>query len=373
MNGMLIMEQIIGQAPPSDTSQILNLIMVILFLIFLVWGQRLQASVILKDIEYALARLRLIRDEARKTVIERIKSVGKLEGDPSKEVDRYLEYVFIEPVSLDPAGLVWKLDHLLKVAENRARSEAQSLIPQASEVQRQNILNVLEVAQSLNMLYKIIRHYYIMGKKTASYFIIIQLQAILPEVMMQANALLAALHAFSYGHVIGDGAGEIVAARFAQGAEGELIAQDTVVVDVPFNERVISIVKSRGPGGVVGMPGDAVMKLLERDRYDLVIMVDAGLKLEGEKSGDIFEGVGAAIGGIGTEKYKIEEAVTKKGMPLYGVIIKMSLIEALSPITKDILSGVERAFDRVKEIIMEKTAPGARVLLVGVGNTIGIK
>lgn len=370
---MLMVEQIISQNPPSDLSSVLNLIMVILFLIFLVWGQRLQASVILKDIEYALARLKLVRDEARKTAIKRIKAVGKLERDPSSEVDRYLEYVFIEPVSLDPTGIVWKLDHLLKVAENRARSEAQILIPQASETQRQNVLNLLEAVQSLNLIYKIVRHYYIMGKKTTSYFIIMQLQAILPNIMMQANALLAALHAFSYGHVIGDGAGEIVAARFTQGADGELVAQDTVVVDVPFNDRTISVVKSKGPGGVVGMPGDAVMKLLERDHYDLVIMVDASLKLEGEKSGDIFEGVGAAIGGIGTEKYKIEEAVTKKNTPLYGVIIKMSLIEALSPITKDILNGVERAFERIKEIIMEKTAPGAKVLLVGVGNTIGVK
>ena len=34
-------------------------------------------------------------------------------------------------------------------------------------------------------------------------------------------------------------------------------------------------------------------------------MVDAGLKLEGEDSGYVVDGVGAAIGGVGVEKFKI--------------------------------------------------------------------
>jgi hypothetical protein len=79
---------------------------------------------------------------------------------------------------------------------------------------------------------------------------------------------------------------------------------------------------------------------------------------------------GAVVGDI---EVKIEEAVTKKNLPLYGILIKMSLIEASSPMTKDVLSGTDRAFERVKELIAEKTGPGARILLVGVGNTMGVK
>ena len=41
--------------------------------------------------------------------------------------------------------------------------------------------------------------------------------------------------------------------------------------------------------------------------FAMVIMIDAGLKLEGELVGEVSEGIGAAIGGPGVDAYKIEE------------------------------------------------------------------
>ena len=38
-------------------------------------------------------------------------------------------------------------------------------------------------------------------------------------------------------------------------------------------------------------------------------MIDAALKMEGDKTGSVVIGVGAAIGGIGVEKYKIEQQI----------------------------------------------------------------
>ncbi|MGC9201271.1 MAG: DUF1512 family protein [Thermoproteota archaeon] len=368
---MLILNLLTEQA--LDVGTILNLVFLILFFIFIVWGQRIQMMVILRDIEFAIGRLKLMKDSARNAVVERMKKFSS--SDPSGFVDKVIEYVTIEPVSLDPSGIVWKYDYLLKTSEDRIKSEVYSFASQAKEEEKSNLLNVLEVLANLNLLYKLMRHYYIMGKKTGSAFIIIQLQAILPEVLMNADALMGALFAFSYGHPVGDGVGALVAAKLIGNKANEVkeVARDTIYVETTLENRKLGIIKARGPGGTVGYPGDAVMSLLEQKKYDLVVMVDAGLKLEGEKSGSVVEGVGAAIGGIGTEKYKIEEVVSKKGIPLYGVIVRMSMKEAITPMTEELYKASEQVINRIKELIKEKVPEGGSMLLIGVGNTIGIR
>ena len=84
------------------------------------------------------------------------------------------------------------------------------------------------------------------------------------------------------------------------------------------------------------------------------------------------EGVGAAIGGIGTERFKIEEVAHKHKIPLFAVIVKQSLKEAIAPMKKEIYGGVEKAIERVKRIINENTKEGDTVFVAGIGNTIGI-
>jgi hypothetical protein len=96
------------------------------------------------------------------------------------------------------------------------------------------------------------------------------------------------------------------------------------------------------------------------------------LKLEGEETGEVAEGVGAAIGGIGVEKFRIEEVAKKYGIPLYAVVIKQSLKEAVSPMNRKIYDGIYEAIERVKRIIKEKIPVGGYGILVGVGNTVGI-
>jgi hypothetical protein len=351
----------------------MNIVYLAMFFVFMVWGQRIQLTITLRNVGSALSRLKSMRDEARRATIENVKRVGKPQQDPTAYVDRYLEYVLIQPVSMDPAGIVGKFDHLLNITDERIKDEIRAIAPGATESQQFNLINLLEIAQTLNTFYRVIRHYYVFGKKTSSYFLIIQIQMILPLLMREAEALLGAVHAFTYGHPVGDSAGAIVAARMMYGHEMSDIAKDTVSTEIDYEGRRVIAIKSKGPGGTVGRPGDAVATILKRRKaISSVLMVDAGLKLEGEKSGEIFEGIGAAIGGIGTEKFKIEEIVTKKKVPLYGVIIKMSNQEALCPLTQEIMAGVEQAVERIKSLIREKTKVGDTVLLVGVGNTMGV-
>ena len=65
-------------------------------------------------------------------------------------------------------------------------------------------------------------------------------------------------------------------------------------------------------------------------------MIDAALKLEGEKTGAVAEGIGGAYRGIGVEKYQVEEVATRFDMPIYAVIVKQSVQDAITIMRKEI-------------------------------------
>ncbi len=101
-------------------------------------------------------------------------------------------------------------------------------------------------------------------------------------------------------------------------------------------------------------------------------MIDAALKLEGEKPGEVAEGIGAAIGGPGTEQYKIEESILEHKIPINAVIIKEDIGDAVSPMRKEVFDATETAVERVKRVIKEKTKEGDVVIIAGIGNSIGV-
>ncbi|MBI2624753.1 MAG: DUF1512 family protein [Candidatus Nealsonbacteria bacterium] len=105
----------------------------------------------------------------------------------------------------------------------------------------------------------------------------------------------------------------------------------------------------------------------------IIVTIDAGLKLEGEDSGIVQEGVGTAIGGIGVERYKIEEVATANDIPLYAIIVWQSIKEAISEMTEEIRGSIPEVCSRLDRLVNEKTKPGNTVLIVGVGNTIGVE
>jgi hypothetical protein len=103
-----------------------------------------------------------------------------------------------------------------------------------------------------------------------------------------------------------------------------------------------------------------------------IIMIDAALKLEGEGVGEVAEGVGAAIGGPGVDQFKIEESILKYRLPINAVIIKEDIGDAISPMRKEIFDAADKAIERIKQVILERTKEGDKVIIVGVGNSIGI-
>jgi len=346
------------------------------FIAFIFYGQRIQMYVMIREVENSLHKLRVIKDEGKKTTIDAIKELGKPEIDPAPRVDRYLDYFTISPQSMDPAGIVNKLDHILDVRDERLKEEVKLMAPSLSEdeVQINNLENTLEAAMALNYIYKVVRHFYIQGKKTLSLYVIMQLQMILPLVMKEAEAYASALKAFAYGQPIGDGVGPLVASKLMHGYEIRKVPKDCVVASVPMEGRTALVLKAEGPGGNVGKPGDAIETVIEENKGKLacLIMIDAGLKLEGELVGEVSEGIGAAIGGPGVDQFKIEEKLTKYKIRNYAIIVKEDIGDAVSPMRKEINDSVDKVIARVTDVIKERTKEGDTVLIVGVGNSIGV-
>ncbi|MBS7624886.1 DUF1512 domain-containing protein [Candidatus Bathyarchaeota archaeon] len=358
----------------DNVGWIFQAIWLLAFIIIWIYGQRIQTILMLKEIEGSLYRLKAMRDRGRQIAISTIREIGKPSEDPTPRVDRLLEHVDIEPVGLDPTGIIRRLEHIISVREFKLKDEVRRMAPQADEVQLNNLTNVLEVALALNQIYKVVRHYYLMGKKTLSFYIILQIQMLLPLIMKESEAFVNALRAFTLGQPIGDGVGALVAARLMYGREKRLIAHDTVVSEVDIDGRKAYVIKAKGPGGNVGKPGEAIKQILEEKegRVALIIIVDAAQKLEGERSGEVVEGVGAAIGGPGVDKYKVEEVAAKYNVPLSAILIKEDVDDVISTMRKEIIDGVEEAINRIKRLIHENTKEGDTVIIAGVGNTIGI-
>jgi len=373
---MLIIQQVAQGLLGSDSvlSWVLQIVFLGIFVVFMFYGQRIQMSIMIREVEGSLFKLKAMRDEARKVAINAIKEIGKPQTDPTEQVDRFLEYFAIMPVDLDPAGIIWRLEHLIDVQDARFKTDVKLMAPQADETQRNNLEMTLAAAVDLNIIFKIVRHLYLLGKKTLSLYIIMQVQMILPLIMKEAEAYASGLKAFELGQPIGDGAGPLVAAKLMHEYEKTKIEKDCVVAKVPIEGRTTYVVKAEGPGANVGKPGEAIKQVIEQNegKISLAIIIDAAGKLEGEKIGEVAEGIGVVIGGPEVEKYKVEETALKYKVPVHAIAVKEDVGDSISPMRKEIADAVEGVIDRIKRLILERTKEGDSVIIAGIGNSIGI-
>ena len=344
------------------------------FIIYLFYAQRIQAMTMLRQIEVTLRKVKHLRDQSKVTAIKAVKETGNAVEDPSPMVDRFVEHFLIPPVNMDPAGVVGKLGQLLNVRETTFESEVKRMAPGASQVEVDTLENLLEVALALNIYYKVIRHFYILGRRTLNIYVIMQVHMILPLLLKEIEAYTAAIQAFTNGMPIGDSVGPIVAAKLIQGNPVREVAKETIAADVSHEGRTLIVLKARGPGGTVGKPGEGIKNLLDENKgkIKLVITVDAAGKLEGETVGAIAEGIGAAIGGPGVEKYKIEEAAQAHDVPLYAIAIKEGIEHVVAPLVEPLMDATDKAIESVNRIINEYSQEGDTIIVAGIGNTVGV-
>ncbi len=358
----------------SALGNIISMLMYLSFIFFVFFGQKIQIRIMLLEIDGTIKKLEFMKNDAKGLLFKTIKEIGKPTVDPTAMLNRLLEQFLISPVDMDPAGIVYKFDHLLDVRDAKFKDDVKSIAPAAEDAQVNNLENLVEGALGLNTIYRIIRHFYLLGKRTSSFYIILQLQMILPLVMQEAEALVGACKAFSQGQPIGDGIGPMIVSRLMRDREKRKIEKDMVVAETSIEGRRVFLMKAEGPGGNVGKPGDAIGKVIQEQegKISMIVMIDAALKFEGEQTGENSEGIGAAIGGIGTERFKIEEEAQKYKIPVYAIIVKESIQEAILPMKKSIVESVEKTTARIKELILERSKEGDAIIVAGIGNTIGV-
>jgi hypothetical protein len=138
-----------------------------------------------------------------------------------------------------------------------------------------------------------------------------------------------------------------------------------------MDEHTLIIARARGPGARVGKVGKVVKSLIEKENIDKIITVDAAVKLEGEETGKVARGIGVVIGGLGIDKWTIEEEIVKRDLDIDAIIVKMSPEEAISPMNEKIVNAAEEALEMVKRLILN-SEENTNILVVGVGNSCGI-
>ncbi|MEM0363285.1 MAG: DUF1512 domain-containing protein [Sulfolobaceae archaeon] len=375
--GLIVLAQVASsQSSSFSFYYVLTYILffVLLFLLYLPGvNTRLTVSMLSRGIEAQLSTIEKYLNESKNKMEQLLKERGV--QDPKAFIDRVAEMFIIDPVSIEPTDIIGRLKLLLRTGEDKIRDLITLAIPSIDNVSRSKLEVSAEVINSLNLIYKVVRHYLILAKKLNSVVLLYQLQFVVPQLVKISEAYSKAMNTFIRGIPVGDSLGPLVTSYLFMKANKKWNpSRDTVAGEVEFEGRKLVVVKAEGPMATVGRPGEAVENVVEeyKGKVSRIITIDAALKLEGEKTGSIAEGTGVAMGDPGPEKISIERVAVKYNIPIDAIIVKMSMEEAITEMRKEIYQAASKALDLVKKIILERTKVGDVVVIVGVGNTVGV-
>ena len=356
----------------GDSNPFMMLIWFLPIILFVFYGQRIQLIITSRDIKKDMAKLEQFRNDSRNELIDYVKQKLSPNGDPTQKLDRFFDYFTIMPVDIDPNGIIPKIHHLVRSREDTTRKQVKSMFSEINTLEVTKVQNLLEIVTTLQLLHKVVRHLFLTAKKQNNYPLILPLQMLLPFIMEQAEALKDAIPAFKKGQPIGDGIGPLVVGGMMLDTKKQNAEFETVYSESEFDGRKLILLKAEGPYATVGRPGEATESIVEKLKPDVIIMIDAALKLEGEDSGSVAQGFGAAIGGIGTDRFKIEAIATKYDIPIFAIVVRQSVKEAITLMTKEISDQAENVKSQVYEMITDNSNPNQTVLVIGVGNTLGV-
>ena len=365
-----ILDEFFGMG--DDSNPLMMLIWILPIILFVFYGQRIQLIITSGDIKKKLGQLEQFRNDSRSALIEYIKKDLAVKDDVTQKLDRIFDYFTIMPIDIDPNGIIPKIHRLIRSREDTTRKQIQSLLSEIDTMEITKIQNLLEIVTYLQLLHRIVRHLFLTAKKQNNYPLILPLQMMLPFIMEQAEALKDAVPAFKLGQPIGDGIGPLVVGEMMLDTKKQKAEFETVYSESKFEGRKLILLKAEGPFATVGRPAEAAEFLVEKYKPDIIVMIDAALKLEGEDSGTVSQGFGAAIGGIGTDRFKIEELATKFDIPIFSIVVKQSVKEAITLMKKEIANQTENVKSQVHEMITDNTVNDQTVLVIGVGNTLGV-
>ena len=365
-----ILDEFFGMG--NDSNPLMMLVWIIPIILFVFYGQRIQLIITSREIKKKMSELERFRNDSRNELIDYVKQKLTTNGDPIQRLDRFIDYFTIMPVDIDPNGIIPKIHHLVRSREDTTRKQVKSMFSEINTLEITKVQNLLEVVSTLQLLHKVVRHLFLTAKKQNNYPLILPLQMLLPFIMEQAEALKDAIPAFKQGQPIGDGIGSLVVGEMMLDTKKQKAEFETVYSESEFHGRKLILLKAEGPYATIGRPGEATELLVEKFKPDIIIMIDAALKLEGEDTGSVAQGFGAAIGGIGTDRFKIEAIATKYNIPIFAIVVRQSVKDAITLMKKEISDQSENIKSQVYEMITDNSDPSQTVLVIGVGNTLGI-
>jgi len=356
----------------GDSNPFMMLIWFLPIILFVFYGQRIQLIITSREIKKKMSELEQFRNDSRNELINYIKQKLSPNGDPTEKLDRFFDYFTIMPVDIDPNGIIPKIHHLVRSREDTTRKQVKSMFSEINTLEITKVQNLLEIVTTLQLLHKVVRHLFLTAKKQNNYPLILPLQMMLPFIMEQAEALKDAIPAFKQAQPIGDGIGPLIVGEMMLGTKKQKAEFETVYSESEFDGRKLILLKAEGPYATVGRPGEATESLVEKFKPNVIIMIDAALKLEGEDTGSIAQGFGAAIGGIGIDRFKIEAVATKYDIPIFAIVVRQSVKDAITLMKKEISDQTENVRKQVYEMITDNSNPNQTVLVIGVGNTMGV-
>jgi hypothetical protein len=365
MNAAVLLGQIGG-----GQDMLTTVLWFLMFFVFAFFYPRIMISQTIWSVEKDVLKL---EDMARRDRDFVTKSIEARPSAKLKEsVRNFMEFFAVPPVSDDPYGVIKKLDLVIRQSDGRFKWFVNQIGPRMSEVEKADIKNALAGAMTTHQIAKVLRHMLELIKKYKILQLAMIVQMQMPLIMRSAKAASNATKAFAEGVPIGDGIGPMVAASMTPAKAKLTVYKDEefVVSKVNIGGRPVLMAKAHGPGASIGRPGAFLLKLIEKQKIDRIITVDAAMRLEGEKAGSVAEGVGVAMGGS-VDRYEMEELAVKNQIPLDAVAIKVSDEEALNPMIKPVLSAIPVAQEAVRTAL-GRTKRSERILIMGVGNTCGV-
>ncbi|WP_371805776.1 DUF1512 family protein [Candidatus Lokiarchaeum ossiferum] len=368
---------------------------VILLLLVFFYGQNWQGWYASKQIKRAVNDLAVWRDygiELIKKSIDPYRSESITNREIEVFIREMLDFFVLSPSTIEP-HIYQKMHFLMSRREERFHQLIKKFLPNIDDLSLTKITSLLNTTIELDSLCKNVRHNLIVGEKTKSYLFLLQTASEISQTMLTAKAYVRALDSFMGTSPIGDSIGPLAVKNFVldnitkKYPSGDELEQDFKFNDIIFEEIMF---KSRncicgrpiGPESRVGKPGDALESLLnklnsENRQIALIITIDAFLRLEGEKSGTVAQGLGVAIGAgknTNIDKFQIESIALKQNpsIPLEAIVCRESIVEAVQPMTEEILGAVPKIVRLLKQIIRSQTEPQDNIIILGIGNAIGI-
>ena len=350
----------------GDTSFIGTVVWIGFFVVMMFFYPRIMLMQMVGKLEHTALTLEGYTHKTKQIVLRRISK--KPTHQLKEKIGNFMEFFAIEPVNLDPYGILNKLNHLVELVEDRFKDFSKEVAPKMNPEDQASLVGGLSGAITMNQIAKIVRHFVETIKKTKNLQLAMILQMQMPFIEKIAKAMVNGTETMANGWPMGDSVGPIVVSHMIGDSRSKEI-RDTIVVRKKIKGRNIVIIKAKGPGGRLGKPWEIVEKEVRRGKIAKIISIDAAGKLEGEKAGAIAEGIGVAMGSF--YRAFIENIATEKRVPVESIAIKMAPEEAIMNMQPDVIKAVPKAVYVVEQNI-KKTKRKGTIIVMGVGNTSGV-